>query len=75
MLAKDLANSLIKQSERFSPELALEQTAETLTKDDDGYIITTSAGEQLPTRTQLSPRGTGPFPYKGRRGARRGFRR
>lgn len=61
VLAKDLANSLIKQSERFSPELALAQTAETLTKDEEGYVITSSSGEQLPTRTVIVSAGNGAF--------------
>jgi len=61
VLAKDLARELIRQGTQFNPELALEETAQTLTKTDDGYLITTAKGTQLPTRTVIIAAGAGAF--------------
>jgi ferredoxin/flavodoxin---NADP+ reductase len=61
VLAKDLARDLIEQGTQFNPELALGETAETLTKTDDGYVITTRKGTELPTRTIIIAAGAGAF--------------
>ncbi|RYG15411.1 NAD(P)/FAD-dependent oxidoreductase, partial [bacterium] len=36
VLAKDLARQLIEQGVQYNPELVLEETAQSLTKNDDG---------------------------------------
>ena len=61
VLAKDLARDLITQGVQFDPELALEETAQTLEKTDDGYVITTAKGHKLPTRTIIIAAGAGAF--------------
>ena len=61
VLAKDLAANLSKQAAQFDPELVLGETAETLTKDDEGYTITTGTGLNLPTRTVMISAGAGAF--------------
>lgn len=61
VLAKDLARDLVTQGTQFNPELTLEETAETLEKDDDGYTIVTARGLRLPTRTVIISAGAGAF--------------
>lgn len=61
VLAKDLARELAAQGTQFAPELALEETADTLAKTDDGYLITTAKGTELPTRTVIIAAGAGAF--------------
>lgn len=61
VLARDLARDLIAQGTQFGPELALEETAETLTQDDEGWTVTTRRGTVLPTRTLIIAAGAGAF--------------
>ncbi len=61
VLAKDLAKALIQQGTQFDPELVLEETAESLTKTDEGYLIRTAKGLDLPTRTLIISAGAGAF--------------
>jgi thioredoxin reductase len=61
VLAKDLARDLITQGTQFGPELALGETADVLTRDDEGYTIGTPSGLQLPTRTIIIAAGNGSF--------------
>lgn len=61
VLAKDLARDLIEQGTQFQPELALGETADTLEKTDDGYLIITSKGTRLPTQTIIIAAGAGAF--------------
>jgi thioredoxin reductase (NADPH) len=61
VLAKDLARDLIAQGTQFGPELALGETADVLTQDDEGYTIGTPSGLQLPTRTIIIAAGNGSF--------------
>ena len=61
VLAKDLARDLIAQGTQFEPELVLDETADTLTKDDEGYLLTTTKGVDLPTRTIIIAAGAGAF--------------
>ena len=61
ILAKDLALEMANQGTQFLPELALEETAETLTKTDDGYLVTTAKGTQMPSRTVIVSAGAGAF--------------
>ena len=61
VLAKDLAQSLIKQGTQFDPEIVLEETAETLEGDEDGYTIVTRSGKRLPTKTIIISAGAGAF--------------
>src|SRR5580693_2704268 len=51
VLAKDLARDMIVQGIQFNPELVLEETASELIKSEDGYIIKTVSGLELPTKT------------------------
>jgi thioredoxin reductase (NADPH) len=39
----------------------LEETAETLTKTDDGYLVTTAKGTEMPSRTVIVSAGAGAF--------------
>lgn len=61
ILAKDLALEMANQGTQFLPELALEETAETLTKTDDGYLVTTAKGTEMPSRTVIVSAGAGAF--------------
>lgn len=61
VLAKDLANNLAEQALQFNPEVILEETAETLVKTDDGYVIITASGKELPTKTIIISAGIGAF--------------
>jgi thioredoxin reductase (NADPH) len=61
VLAKDLARDLIEQASQFHPKLTLEETAQTLRKTDDGYVITTAKGHDYPTRTVIISAGAGAF--------------
>jgi thioredoxin reductase (NADPH) len=61
VLAKDLAQSCIEQAMQFSPELVLEETAETLFGGSGGYEITTRSGKKYPTRTIIIAAGAGAF--------------
>ena len=61
VLAKDLARDLIAQGTQFDPELHLERTATDLVKDGDHWVIKTSAGDELPTKTVIISAGAGAF--------------
>jgi len=61
VLAKDLAHDMIAQGIQFNPELTLEETANELVKTDDGYVIKTVSGLELPTRTVIICAGAGAF--------------
>lgn len=61
VLAKDLARGMAAQGTQFHPELVLEQTAESLVKDDEGYLLSTHDGLTLPTRTVIIAAGAGAF--------------
>lgn len=61
ILAKDLALEMAKQGQQFGPEMVLEQTATTIAKDAEGYILTTDKGEELPSRTVIISAGAGAF--------------
>lgn len=61
VLAKDLARDLIRQGTQFNPELILEETAQTLEKTEDGYLIRTLKGLELPTKTIIISAGAGAF--------------
>jgi thioredoxin reductase len=61
VLAKDLARDLIRQGLQFEPEVVLEETANTLEKTPDGYLLSTKSGLELPTRTVMIAAGAGAF--------------
>ena len=61
VLAKDLAREMVEQGTHFNTELVLEETAESLAKTDDGYLVTTAQGTQLPSRTVIVSAGAGAF--------------
>lgn len=60
VLAKDLAEQMAEQARQFNPEFILEETAETLERDDEGYIVRTLTGS-YPTRTVIISAGAGAF--------------
>jgi thioredoxin reductase (NADPH) len=61
VLAKDLARDLIQQGTQFGPELALEETAEALERDDEGWTIVSRSGNSYPTKTVIIAAGAGAF--------------
>ncbi|HXH61646.1 MAG TPA: NAD(P)/FAD-dependent oxidoreductase [Fimbriimonadaceae bacterium] len=61
VLAKDLAKEMARQAVRFKPEVVLNETATTLTKDADGWTITGGTGTAYPTRTIIVSAGAGAF--------------
>jgi thioredoxin reductase (NADPH) len=67
VLAKDLARQMAEQAQVFSPELVLGETATSLTKDEEGWVIGTAATSQpapsseYQTRTVIVSAGAGAF--------------
>lgn len=61
VLAKDLAAQMAEQGKRFNPEVVLEETAEGLEKDEEGWMIVGAKGERYPTRTIVISAGAGAF--------------
>lgn len=61
ILAKELAAQMVMQAVQFNPDLVLGETASELEKDDEGYIIRTANGHDLPTRTVIISAGAGAF--------------
>ncbi len=61
VLARDLAKDLIIQGTQFNPELVLGETAETLTREGDQFVIETRSGLKLPTKTIIIAAGAGAF--------------
>lgn len=61
VLAKDLAREMIAQGLQFNPDVVLEETASALEKTQDGYIIRTQKGLELPTKTLIIAAGAGAF--------------
>jgi len=60
VLAKDLAVQMAEQAQMFGPELVLEETAQTLTEDEEGFLIGTGTSI-YPTRTVIISAGAGAF--------------
>lgn len=60
VLAKDLARQMAEQAQVFNPELVLGETAVSLTKDEDGWVIGTGQGEYQ-ARTVIVSAGAGAF--------------
>lgn len=61
VLAKDLAREMAAQALQFQPNLVLDDTAEALEADEEGYVVRTSRGLDLPTRTVIISAGAGAF--------------
>ncbi|MER3402367.1 MAG: ferredoxin--NADP(+) reductase [Armatimonadota bacterium] len=61
VLAKDLAEQMIRQAMRFHPTVCLEERAEQLTRVDDYWVLTTSARIAHATRTVVICAGAGAF--------------
>lgn len=61
ILARDLATGFERQGLQFGAETVLEETAENLEQDGDGYTIVTRSGRRLPTRTLIIAAGAGAF--------------
>jgi ferredoxin/flavodoxin---NADP+ reductase len=61
VLAKDLARDLVAQGTQFGPDIVLENTATELEKTEDGYVVRTNRGLELPTRTLIISAGAGAF--------------
>ena len=61
VLAKDLARDFAEQGTQYGAELNLGAAAQTLVKDDHGYVLTTAGGENLPTKTVIISAGAGAF--------------
>jgi thioredoxin reductase (NADPH) len=61
VLAKDLAREMAVQGTQFKPDLCLGETAEELEELSEVFIIHTSSGKRLPTRTIVIAAGAGAF--------------
>lgn len=61
ILAKDLAHEMVRQGLEFGAETVLDETANELVKDPEGYTIRTVSGLELPTRTVIISAGAGAF--------------
>ncbi len=60
VFAKDLARDMAAQGTQFNPHLVLDETAQTLEKDAEGYLVGTEKGT-YPTRTVIISAGVGAF--------------
>ena len=61
VLAKDLARQMAEQASQFHPDVVLDETAESLVADAEGYLIHGSSGRSFPTRTVIVSAGAGAF--------------
>jgi thioredoxin reductase (NADPH) len=61
ILAKDLARDMAEQGLQFGAETILEDTASELEQTPSGYLLRTSGGRALPTRTVIISAGAGAF--------------
>lgn len=61
VLAKELAEQMIRQAMRFKPTVCLEERAEQLSHEADYWLITTSKGITHATRTIVICAGAGAF--------------
>lgn len=61
VLARDLARSMAEQALRFRPEVRLGETAQTLRRSEDSWLLGTDRSEALATRTLLITAGPGAF--------------
>ncbi|MCX7800139.1 MAG: NAD(P)/FAD-dependent oxidoreductase [Fimbriimonadales bacterium] len=61
VLARDLARSMAEQALRFRPEVRLAETALTLERAEDCWLLGTDRAAELPTRTLLITAGPGAF--------------
>jgi ferredoxin/flavodoxin---NADP+ reductase len=61
VLAKDLAKEMAEQGLQFGAETVLDDTANELEKTPTGYLIRTSSGLELQTRTVIISAGAGAF--------------
>jgi thioredoxin reductase len=61
VLAKELAEQLIRQAMRFQPTVCLEERAEQLSREGDHWVLTTHKGIQHHTRTLVICAGVGAF--------------
>jgi thioredoxin reductase (NADPH) len=61
VLGNDLANRLVEQALQFRPELLLNETAKTLGRASEVYVIGTESGLECPTKTIVLTSGAGAF--------------
>lgn len=61
VLAKDLAKEMVEQAMQFHPEVVLGETGRELSQTDEGYVLKTGSGLELPTRTIIISAGAGAF--------------
>ncbi len=59
--AKDLARDMAEQGLQFGAETILDETATDLERTESGYLIRTSKGSVLPTKTLIISAGAGAF--------------
>ena len=61
VMAKSLAADMAEQGTRFGANIQLNVQADTLTKDEDGWMITSADGVEYPTKTLIIAAGAGAF--------------
>ncbi|MDO6658231.1 NAD(P)/FAD-dependent oxidoreductase [Anaerobacillus sp. 1_MG-2023] len=62
VLAQDLVDNLVEQANQFQPEVALEQSVEEVTKQEDGTLyLRSNTGEEHYTRAVIITAGVGAF--------------
>jgi thioredoxin reductase len=61
VLAKELARDMAAQGSQYDADFVLGETANILIKDDAGYIIQTTSGKNLLTKTLIISAGAGAF--------------
>lgn len=62
VLARDLAEEMMRQGTQFGPDVVLGEAADTLESEgEEGYTLVTRSGIRLPTRTLIIAAGAGAF--------------
>lgn len=61
VLAKDLAAGFVQQALQFGAETVVGERAESLRRSEEGWVLTTGSGIELPTRTVIVSAGAGAF--------------
>jgi thioredoxin reductase (NADPH) len=61
VVASELADQLLRQASRFSPELVLGTRCESLARNNDHWVMTGADGTPMPTKTVIICAGVGAF--------------
>ncbi|MGV3278722.1 NAD(P)/FAD-dependent oxidoreductase [Rickettsiales bacterium LUAb2] len=61
ILAKDLIDQLVEQAKQFAPQYLLNQKVDTLTKEDNIFVVTTTGNQTIHVKSIMIAGGAGAF--------------